>query len=271
MLEKVFTSFCSFRPFASTQRRRRIVKIECPPRNPPTTCSTSRKLARSRTIPCSLSSLFILLLPFLFSAADRYKGSVNFFKYASNRLSRRLQSRRGRNQGRRVKTDEGWTEAKQRPRRGRDKVRCLMKARERQKGWWSFGSLDELPRCNPTIIISKHKNVNLSRRVVRARGGKKGTERRERRSLAHFSTDIARVPFHSEKFNYNPGDDDGNGKLLGGIKVQVLKGLEHDVARSFCASRMTKYHASGLRLYLLVSFCLATKKCTRVFIAIFKK
>jgi len=130
-----------------------------------------------------------------------------------------------------------------------------------------------------TISVSKHKNVNLSRRVVRARGGKKGIERRERaaliictrtsllscgrrtrplqlwhsalprlqpscstripfesgystnrlhpsrtsnslplplsthlfffpyhslaRSLAHFSTDIARVPFHSEKFNYN--------------------------------------------------------------------
>ncbi|KYM80193.1 hypothetical protein ALC53_09287, partial [Atta colombica] len=229
---------------------------------------------------------------------------------------------------------------------GRDKVRCLMKAREKQRGWWSFGLLDELPRCNSTISVSKHKNVNLSRRVIRARGGKKGTERRERaaliictrtsllscgrrtrplqlwhsalprlqpscstripfesgystnrlhpsrisnslplplsthlfffpyhslaRSLAHFSTDIARVPFHSEKFNYNPGGDDGNGKLLGGIKVQVLKRLEHD-ARSFCASRMTKYHASSLRLYLLVSFCLAAKKCTRVFITIFKK
>ncbi|KYN02319.1 hypothetical protein ALC62_06868 [Cyphomyrmex costatus] len=164
---------------------------------------------------------------------------------------------------------------------GRDKVRCLMKARERQRG------LDGVSRCNPTIIISKHKNnVNLSRRVVRARGDKKGTERRERplsahlfffpycslaRSLAHFSTDIARVPFHSEKFNYNPGDDDGNGKLLSGIKVQVLKRLENDMARSFCASRMTRYHASGLWLYLLVSFCLAAKKCTRVFIAIFKK
>ncbi|KYN17731.1 hypothetical protein ALC57_10100 [Trachymyrmex cornetzi] len=235
----------SFRPFASTQRRRRIVKIECPPRNPPTTCST-RKLARPRTIPCSLPSLFILLHPFFFFAGDRYKGRVNFFRYASNRL-RSYQERPnnapgqsvGRDRQENPKKDYTREENKREERRrrdeeqraefftgvhnrylsryfvnnfrlslaccdsyhqvfslhsafspfpslyhsGRDEVRCLMKARERQRGWWSFGSLDGLPRCNPTINVSKHKNMNLSRRVVRARGGKKGTERREGAAL----------------------------------------------------------------------------------------